>query len=85
MMSFLTRLFKSDEIPKPDIVTPDDSHMERRVKEAKWRNARAVHKFVEAAQKQENDANLARQVISDILTRAENKKAELNANDSTEK
>lgn len=75
-MSFLQRFFRSkDQVPRTPIVTPDDSHLERRVKEAKWLNAKAVNSLVETAHKQERDANLARQVIHDVLARAESLKA----------
>lgn len=69
-MSFISRLF-GHRNPKPPVIRPNDDHMTRRVKEAKWKNARAVSSFVEAAEKQERDANLARQVIHDVLQRAE--------------
>lgn len=69
MMGFLLRLFRAHHQPEVQIVKPDDSHLNRKVKEAKWQNARAVNDFIEAAQKQENDANVARQVISDVLAR----------------
>ena len=72
-MSFLTRLFQKRTGPKRPIVTPDDSQINRRVKEAKWLNAHAVTSFVEAAKKQERDANLARQVIHDVLARSDPK------------
>lgn len=70
-MSFLQRFFRTNKVPKTPIVSPDDSHLQRRVKEAKWLNARAVSELVEAASKQERDANLARQIIHDVLMRAE--------------
>lgn len=69
-MSFISRLLGYRR-PKPPVVRPDDNHLIRRVKEAKWQNARAVSSFVAAAEKQERDATLARQVIHDVLERAE--------------
>lgn len=84
-MSFLSRFFKANPMPKTPIVSPDDSHLERRVKAAKWRNSRAVHHFVIAAEKQEQDANNARQMITDVLNRTDMLKAEPNANNSQEK
>lgn len=84
-MGFLMRLFRSHREPKVQINSPDDSHLNRKIKEAKWRNSRAVHNFVEAAQEMENDANNARQVISDILARAETQKALPNADNRGQK
>jgi len=85
-MSFLSRFFRTNDVPKKtELETPDDSHLNRRVKEAKWRNSQAVHSFIEAAHKQESDANMARQVISDILKRAEDQKAVNDENNSGQK
>lgn len=67
-MTFLN-LFRRHRVPKTPIVTPDDSLLNRRVKEAKWLNATATTSFVKAAEKQERDANLARQIIEDVLHR----------------
>jgi len=71
-MSFLARLFKP-RAPKIPIIVQDDDNLKRQLKEAKWQNARAVNSFVAASQKQEHDANLARQIIHDVLRRTETK------------
>lgn len=68
-MTFLSLFRKKRRVPKMPIAAPDDSLLNRRVKEAKWLNAHAVTSFVEAAEKQERDANFARQVIEDVLHR----------------
>ncbi len=66
----ILHLFRKRRVPKaPEITGPDDSLLGRRVKEAKWKNAHAVNSLVRAAEKQEHDANLARQIIHDVLER----------------
>jgi hypothetical protein len=69
-MTLLSLFRKKRRVAKtPTILSPDDSLLGRRVKEAKWKNAHAVTSFVKAAEKQEHDANLARQIIHDVLER----------------
>lgn len=74
-MSLFSRLTGRGKRPIPTITTPDDKHIQRRLNAAKRVNDRAVSSFVEAAQKQERDAEFARQVISDLLERADKLKA----------
>lgn len=72
-MNFLTKLFQPRQ-PLPEVVIKeDDPIMNRKIKEAKWRNGVAVTNFVEASNKQERDANLARQIVHDVLRRVDNK------------
>lgn len=74
-MSLFSRLMGRGPKPIPPITSPDDKHIQRRLNAAKRVNDRAVSSFVEAAQKQERDAEFARKVIADLLDRAEKLKA----------
>lgn len=72
-MNFLTKLFQPRP-PLPEVmIAEDDPAISRKIKEAKWRNGIAVTNFVEASNKQERDANLARQIVHDVLRRVDNK------------
>lgn len=69
-MSFFSRVFKKPE-PAAEITQPDDTELRKELKEAKRENSNAVAGFVQAAYKQERDANFARHVIGEVLLRAE--------------
>lgn len=71
-MNFLTKLFQPRPA-LPEVLIKDDPAISRKIKEAKWRNGIAVTNFVEASNKQERDANLARQIVHDVLRRVDNK------------
>lgn len=71
-MSFLKKVFHHRP-SNPLIVFSEDDDMKRRIKEAKWRHSIAVNEFVEASNRQERDANLARQIVHDVLRRVESK------------
>lgn len=72
-MNFLTKLFQPRQ-PLPEIKPAEATPvMDRELRVAKWRNSVAVSNFVEASNKQERDANLARQIVHDVLRRVDNK------------
>lgn len=72
-MNFLTKLFQPRQPLPPTVVVEEDPTMQRKLKEAKWRNSIAVTSLVEASIKQERDASLARQIVHDVLRRVDNK------------
>jgi hypothetical protein len=73
-MSFLSRLIHT-KVPERPIVKPDDRHLDRALNRAKRENDIAVSNFIEATEKNERDAELARFVISEVLERADHVKA----------
>ena len=75
----LFHIFRKRDEPTKPIAPPDDRALERTMRIVKQKNSAAVEKFVEASKKQERDAEFARQVISDVLMRAEHLKAVENA------
>lgn len=71
-MNFL-KLFQPRQ-PLPEVKSAEATPvMDRELRVAKWRNSVAVTNFVEASNKQERDANLARQIVHDVLRRVDNK------------
>lgn len=77
-MSYLSRFFRPKAAPAEQ-AKPDTSAMENTLRAAKLENALAVTHFTEATQRQELAAKFARNVISQVLTRADNIKASRDA------
>lgn len=72
-MSFFTRLFKrTRDTAIPD--TPDEIAMHHVLQEAKRENIEAANKLSSAAGRQVRDAELIKQVVADLLDRADKRK-----------
>jgi len=75
-MSFFGRFFgKPRRSHRPVSLQLDEGFLTSRITEAKRLNEDVVSSFVETTQKQVSDAKFARQVIRDVLQRADNLKA----------
>lgn len=73
-MSFLSRIWQKEHHTVP-VVSPNDDHLTAQLEEAKRDNVAAVTSLVKTAKKQESDVEFARQVINDVLVRADKMKA----------
>jgi len=69
-MSLFNRLLRRGR-HCPAIETPDDGPLKKRIETAKRENRVATHRLVNAAHRHERDALMVRQVIHDVLKRAD--------------
>lgn len=76
-MSILSRLLGRKNIVEP--IVPDDSHLTRTLRTAKRANFVAVGRLQEALKKQTSDAVMAREIIHEVLNRADRVRAIHNA------
>lgn len=74
-MSFFSRLFGYKDCRDIEPDKPDERAMKILLEEAKNKNRRAADALGEIADRQQRDAELVRQVITDILDRADHKKS----------
>lgn len=75
-MSFFTRLFGLNNKPDPMVSeVPSENGIKDMLEEAKRKNKEAADTLADVANRQVKDAELIRQVIHDILDRADKKKA----------